>query len=136
MGAKSESKIIPNTAYRLNTAYIVAIASRNACMSTETNTRTITWNAFIQRGGRKSWSLSKRWNAPKKIFLPTLSETSDGIHTLSWNILVLYCLTIFSPHLLRRKVLLHNEASHVHCFNTMIDPCQCLLLKLTLTIYA
>ncbi len=32
-------------------------------------------------------------------------------------------------------MLLHNEASHVHCFNTMIDPYQCLLLKLTLTIY-
>lgn len=53
-----ESKIIlhkiPNTAYRLNTAYIVTIASRNACMSTETNTRTISWNAFIQRGVEKA----------------------------------------------------------------------------------
>lgn len=80
---------IPNTAYRLNTAYIVAITS--------TNTRTISWNAFIQRGGRKKAGLSRKDEMLHKIFLPALSETSDGIHTLSWNILILFRLTIFFP---------------------------------------
>lgn len=128
---------IPNTAYWPNTAYIVTIIQMppgyvywniNAC----TNNIKIINSPWVWKGRM----LSKRWNA---VLLPTLSETSDGIHTLRSCALkhsrpLSFNHSVFQ--LLRRKVLLHNEASHVHCFNTMIDPCQCLLLKLTLTIYA
>lgn len=46
--------------------------------------------------------VEKAGHNAQKIFLPTLSETSDGIHTLSRNILILFCLTIFSP-LIKKK---------------------------------
>lgn len=122
-------KIVPNTAYRLKHCLYCRHRLRERLRVYRNK------HAYRNLKCIRSTRGSRTWNAPQKNLSP------DSLRDIRWHPYLKLkhsCPLLFNhffPHLLRRKVLLHNEASHVHCFNTMIDPCQCLLLKLTL-IYA